>query len=225
MKLDRRTRIRMSVTAGLLIAVTLLLSVPFDVRHNAPLGASQTLDKRRLIAVRGGYVTPNYDDFDRVDLDIRAYSQDPFYDLTLHVKPAGPDQPDVRTVRMQLPLDEVWYAKGAFGDPYVTVRFPAIAHSAGKQFYVWVEAGPRNRDDVWTLWQIKSYSHVTGRTVLWAWIRHPPDPLGSAVGGAAVLLLMVGTVAAIWWLFVALLQSGSAGSQGRGPVNERARGV
>lgn len=225
MKLDRRTRIRMSVTAGLLIAVTLLLSVPFEVRHNAPLGASQTLDKRRLIAVRGGYVTPNYDDFDRVDLDIRAYSQDAFYDLTLHVKPAGPDQSDVRTVRMQLPLDDVWYAKGAFGDPYVTVSFPAIAHSAGQQFYVWVEAGPRNRDDVWTLWRIKSYSHVTGRTVLWAWIRHPPEPFSSSVGGAAVLLLMIGMVAAIWWLFVALLQSASARVQRRGPVNEHSQGV
>ena len=183
-----------------------ILFVPFSVRHNAPLGVSRTIDSGRGIAVRGGYVTPNYDEFDRLDLDIRAYELDTSYDFVVHVRPSGPDAPDVRTVALSLDRDEVWHEKGAFRNPYVSVRFPAISDAAGERFYVWVEAGPRNRDDIWTLWRIKSYSTVPVWQVVRAWIESAPPPLGKWPGGAAIALLLIGALGCLAWLLAALLR-------------------
>ena len=158
----------------LLLAVFLLtvgliaggLNRPVEVRHSAPYGFSQTLDPERLIAVRGGYVVPNYDDFNRLDLDLRAYSGQERYDLTVHVRPAEPGAADVRSIPLSATTQKIWYQKEAFANPFLTIRFPPIADSAGRRFYVWVEAGPRNRDAIWTLWSIKSYSKTSGYTVL-----------------------------------------------------------
>lgn len=189
---------------GILAVVIAVQYVPVPVRHNAPLGVSRTIDSGRGIAVRGGYVTPNYDGFDRIDLDLRAYSSDPFYDFTVHIRPEGPDQADVRTVALRLAQAEVWHAKGAFENSYVTVRFPEIADTAGQRYYVWVEGGPRQRDDIWTLWRIKSYSTVSTWDVAKAWVDAPPEPLGRWVGGIALVAVMGGTVVSLLWLVAAL---------------------
>ncbi len=192
------------VGVAILVAAVVVTLVPISVRHNAPLGVSRTIDSGRGIAVRGGFVAPNYDGFDRIDLDFRAYSDEPFYDLTVHVRPAGPDQPDVRTIALRLPRSDVWHAKGAFANPYVAVEFPEIEDSAGKRYYVWVESGPRNRDDIWTLWRIKSYSSVPAWDVVKAWVASPPEPLGRWPGGVLLVALMGGTLTALAWLAVAL---------------------
>ena len=189
----------------LVVATAMLIGLPLSIRHNAPLGVSRTIDAGRGIAVRGGYVTPNYDGFDRVDLDLRVYDDDPFYDFTVHVRPAGPDAPDVRTIALRVPNEDVWHEKGAFENAYLAVRFPKIADSAGQRFYVWVEGGPRNRDDIWTLWRIKSYSTVRIWEVVMAWADAPPAPLGRWVGGVVVVLLMGSTAAALAWLAGALV--------------------
>jgi hypothetical protein len=202
---SRRQSIMVSAMV-VVVACVALLFVPFAVRHNAPLGVSRTIDSGRGIAVRGGYVAPNYDEFDRLDLDIRAYDLEATYDFVVHIRPAGPDSPDLRTISLRLGPDKVWHEKGAFSNPYYTVRFPSIADSAGQRYYVWVEAGPRNRDDVWTLWRIKSYSTVPAWQVVRAWIESAPPPLGKWPGAVAIVLLMVATVGCLAWLFAALLQ-------------------
>lgn len=194
------------VATVVVIGCVALLFVPFSVRHNAPLGVSRTIDSGRGIAVRGGYVVPNYDGFDRLDLDIRAYDPDGIYDFVVHVRPAGPDQADVRTVGLSLDRDEIWHEKGAFANPYVTVRFPAISDAANQRYYVWVEGGPRNRDDVWTVWRIKSYSTVPAWQVIKAWILSAPPPLGKWAGGAAIAVLLIAVAASIAWLFCGLLR-------------------
>lgn len=192
------------IGAAILVAAVAVTLVPISVRHAAPLGVSRTIDSGRGIAVRGGYVAPNYDGFDRVALDIRVYGDEPFYDFTVHVRPSGPDQPDIRTIALRLPRAEVWHAKGAFANPYVTVDFPEIPDSAGSRFYVWVESGPRNRDDIWTLWRIKSYSSVPAWDVAKAWIASPPEPLGHWPGGVVLIALMAGAITTLAWLAVAL---------------------
>ena len=55
-----------------------------DVRHRRRLRIQQDDRLQPVIAVRGGYISPNYDDFDRLDLDLRAYSPRAVYDLTIH---------------------------------------------------------------------------------------------------------------------------------------------
>jgi len=205
------------IGAAILVAAVAVTLVPISVRHNAPLGVSRTIDSGRGIAVRGGYIVPNYEGFDRVDLDLRVYSEEPFYDFTVHVRPAGPDQPDIRTIALRLPRSDVWHAKGAFANPYVTIDFPEIADSAGSRYYVWVESGPRNRDDIWTLWRIKSYSSVPAWDVAKAWIASPPEPLGRWPGGVFLVALMAGAFAALAWLVVALARIP--------PVRDRVRRV
>jgi hypothetical protein len=181
------------------------LNRPVEVRHSAPYGFSQTLDPDRLIAVRGGYINPNYDDFNRLDLDLRAYSWQERYDLTVHVRPAEPGVADLRTIPLSVSTERIWYQKEAFENPFVTVRFPPIKESAGRRFYVWVEGGPRNRDAIWTLWSIKSYSKVSGYRVLSAWLDAPPEPLGEGPGRLALILLIVGSVLAAAWLVAVVL--------------------
>ena len=205
-RMKRRREPFVVAAVVVVLASIALLLVPFAVRHNAPLGVSRTIDSGRGIAVRGGYIAPNYDEFDRLDLDIRAYDLDSSYDFVVHIRPAGPDEPDIRTVALQLDRDEVWHEKGAFSNPYLTVRFPAITDSAGQRYYVWVEGGPRNRDDVWTLWRMKSYSTVPAWQVVRAWIESAPPPLGKWPGGAAIVFLLVATAGCLAWLFAALLQ-------------------
>ncbi|MBA3528328.1 MAG: hypothetical protein H0T91_03265 [Propionibacteriaceae bacterium] len=192
-----------------IVAIALLLGLPVSIRHNAPLGVSRTIDSGRGIAVRGGYVTPNYDGFDRLNVDLRVYDDEPFYDFTVHVRPAGPDVPDVRTIALRVSRNQVWHEKGAFSNAYLAVRFPEIADSAGQRFYVWIEGGPRNRDDIWTLWRIKSYSTVPAWEVVKAWVETPPAPLGRWPGGVLVVLLMGSTAATMVWLAGALILANS----------------
>ena len=200
-----------AVVIGMSAAALFFLLWPAEVRHSAPFGRSLTLDARRAIAVRGGYVTPNYDDFDRVDLDLRAYSPGERYDLTIHIRPAtAPDVPDVRTVPLVVDAEEIWHQKEAFADPFVTVTFPAIEDSAGRLYFVWVEAGPRNRDDIWTLWSVKTFSTVRPVEVLAAFVDEPPTPI--RVGGGVVLILLIaGTVGSAVWLMAAVAAVDGAG--------------
>lgn len=137
-----------------------------EVRHSAPYGFSKTIDFSRLIAVPGGYVTANYSGFNRVEIDLRAYSDEATYDLTLHIRPALPGAGDVRTIHMDVRGAEVFNTKAALEDPFMTINFEPIANSAGQTYYVWVERGPRNQDQVITVWSIKSYSSVPFRTVV-----------------------------------------------------------
>jgi len=178
---------------------------PWEVRHSAPFGFNLTFDARRGLAVRGSYVEPNYPNFDRLDLDLRAYGPAADYDLTVNIRPAAPAAAPIRSIPLPTGGDRIWHRKGAFADPFVSVRFPAIPDSAGRRYYVWVEAGPRNRDDVVTLWSVKSYSRVAGWLVLWAALAR--DPAGPApvwwqatVGGS-----LVGLALAFGWLLAALL--------------------
>lgn len=173
-----------------LLAATLLWRV--EVRHSAPYGFSKTIDFDRLIAVPGGYVTANYPDFDRLDLDIRAYDTAAQYDLTVHIRPAVAGAGDIRTVRLDIDGARVPYAKGTFGNPFTTVRFPPISDSVGQTYYVWLERGPRNREEVVTLWSIKSYSSVPARSVLAATLNR----IGAAWGQA--WLKPTALVLAIW---------------------------
>jgi hypothetical protein len=182
---------------------------PVEVRHSAPFGFSLTYDARRAIAVHGGYVTANYDDFNRVDLDLRAYTAGERYDLTVHVQPAGRDAPDVRTIPLGVDAAEIWHQKSVFGNPFVTLHFDPIPDSAGKRYFVWVEAGPSNRDAVWTLWSIKSYSRVPASEVLAALVKAPPEPLGRVPGRVALILLTGGTIATAAWLFGATIGAGT----------------
>ena len=195
--------------AATLVAVAVAAAFwPVEVRHSAPFGFSLTFDARRAIAVRGGYVTANYDDFNRLDLDLRSYTAGERFDLTVHVRPAGPDAPDVRTITLAVDASEIWHQKSVFGDPFVTVRFDPIPDSSGTRYFVWVEAGPRNRDAIWTLWSIKSYSRVPAREVLAALVDAPPEPLGHAAGRVVLILLTGGTIATAAWLLGATIGAG-----------------
>ena len=205
-----------AVAGGLSLVVLGGLFVPIEVRNSEPFGRSSTFDRPRAIAVRGGYVTPNYDNFQRVDLDLRAYTAAKSYDLTVHVRPAGVEGGDVRTRTLSLDAAAIWHRKEAFADPYLTVRFPPIEESAGRRFYVWVEAGPRNRDDIWTLWSIKTFSEVRVVEVLAALVDTPPAPIRT--GGRVVLILLIaGTAGSAVWLTAALAASGGAGGKRRAP--------
>ncbi len=188
------------VVATLLLIVGALF-VPLEVRHSAPFGFSLTLDSARRIAVRGGVVTANYPNFNRVDLDLRAYDVNADYDLTVHIRPVQSGAPDVRTVMLPVPGQQIRHDKPPFANPYLSISFPPIADSAGRQYYVWIDAGPRNWDDVVTLWSVKSYSRVTGRDVIAAALAVHPAPAVRA----ALVGLMIALAALSGWLFGALV--------------------
>ena len=196
-----------ATAVGILAALVLLgaaLWAPIEVRHSAPFGFNLTFDADRRIAVRGGSVTPNYPDFNRLDLDLRAYDLSATYDLTIHVRPDLAGATDLRTVSLSLSGERIRHDKAPFADPFVTVRFAPIANSAGRRYYVWVEPGPRNRDDVVTLWSIKSYSRSTGRAVLTALLRDPPGDGAPVLVRSALATLLLGLVAAFGWLMAAV---------------------
>lgn len=214
-------------TAAAMAAVALFW--PLEVRHSAPFGFSLTLDTERGLAVRGGYVVANYPNFGRVDLDLRAYTPAADYDLTVYIRPAEPGAPPIRAVPLPLAADDIWHAKGAFADAFVSVRFPPIADAAARRYYVWVEPGPRNRDDVVTLWSIKSYSRVTGFEVLRAALGQAPAAPAPWWRQLAVGTTLAGVVVAFGWLIGALINLAIAavpaalrpGAGGHDPALER----
>ncbi len=204
--MNRRERV--AVLTGLVAATALAGAVllwPLELRHSAPFGFRLTFDRERGIAVRGGFVTATYDDFHRVDLDLRAYNRRASYDLTVHVRPDEPGASDVRTVTIGHAAERIWHVKSTFSAPFVTVRFPPISDSAGRRYYVWVEPGPRNRNDVVALWSIKSYSRATGRVALGALLADPPGDWAarSLRGGIAATLVLL--VAVFGWLMAAVV--------------------
>lgn len=157
--MSRRAALRAAAIGTICAFVVAALYLHVEVRHGAAYGFSKTIDQDRAIAVPGGYVTANYPDFNRIDLDLRAYNADATYDLTLHIRPTNATQ-DIRTIRLSVQGQDVYHRKTAFANPFLTVRFDPIADSAGETFYVWLERGPRNQEDVITVWSIKSYSRV-----------------------------------------------------------------
>lgn len=214
---------RYTVLAGLIgaLAVAGLATVlPIDVRHSAPYGFRLTADFRRSIAVNGGYIRPNYDHFNRLDLDLRAYTSGQTYDLTIHIRPAEPGAPDVRQIPLNLPAERIFHVKKPFANPFITVRFPEIRNSAGKTYYVWVEAGPRNRDAVFALWSIKSYSRLNGWTVLKTFVEQrvgnaAPAKVALIVLGVACVTL-IGVIVAVLTELGLLERQQRLGSRGRG---------
>lgn len=188
---------------GALLLVGLGLLAPIEVRHSAPFGFSQTLDRERGIAVRGGFVTPNYPGFNRIDLDLRAYALDADYDLTVHIRRDRPGAADLRSIPLSLTGESIWHDKPPFADPFRTVRFPPIDAAAGRRFYVRIESGPRNRDDVVALWSIKSYSRVRGAEVLAAFLQTRPGAAATPIQAVLVLLLAL-FVALFGWLLAAV---------------------
>jgi hypothetical protein len=215
--------------AAALILAAMALLAPIEVRHSAPFGFSLTLDSRRGIAVRGGFVTPNYPDFNRVDLDLRAYNVAADYDLTVHIRPDQPGAADVRTIALSVPGERIRHDKATFVDPFLTLRFPPIADSVGHRYYVWVEPGPRNGDDVVTLWSVKSYSRARGSTVLAAFLRFGWGTSTPVAIRAALLGLLMALLAGFGWLMaavttVALEASQQARSPGRRPWPTRKTG-
>lgn len=192
-------------TVAALVLAGVALLAPLDLRHSAPFGFRLAFDARRGIAVSGAFVEPNYPNFDRVDLDLRAYAVDEAYDLTVHVRPDRPGAVDARTIPLPIDGAAIRHDKPIFSDPFVTVRFPPIADSAGQRYYVWVERGPRNRDQVLALWSVKSYSRGTGGDVLAAFLR-PPTGTGRAAAASVFLAgLLVAVVVAFGWLVAALI--------------------
>ena len=109
-----RRRIAVAVAGGLVLAALAGLLVPIEVRNSEPFGRSSTFDRPRSIAVRGGYITPNYDNLQRVDLDLRAYSVAARYDLTVHVRPTGAESEEARSVSLSLDTAAIWHQKEAF---------------------------------------------------------------------------------------------------------------
>jgi hypothetical protein len=188
---------------GLLTALCLLvgaLLAPLEVRHSAPFGFWLTLDADRGIAVPGRTIVANYPNFDRVDLDIRAYAERERYDLTLYIRPAEPGAGPIRTVPLGLPGSQVDHRKGPFANPFTTVRFDPIADSAGKRYYVWLERGPAHQDDVVTLWSIKTYSSTDGRAVLGAFLAEAPGDGPRTLGRVGLGGLMLLFVLVTGWL-------------------------
>lgn len=195
------------LVVGVLSALILAgagLFVPLEVRHSAPFGFSLTLDARRGMAVRGGVVTANYPNFNRIDLDLRAYDVQARYDLIVHVRPDVQQAADVRTLSLSVPGSQIRHDKSSFADPFVTLRFPPIADSAGRGYYVWVDAGPRNRDDVVAVWSIKSFSEARGAEVLAAFLRGSPDDSRPVPAIAFMLAILFGCVLAFGWMMGAL---------------------
>lgn len=206
---------------GLLAAVLLLAAGTIwrvDVRHSAPYGFSKTIDFRRLIAVRGGYVSPNYDDFDRLDVDLRAYSPGALFDLAIHIRPAVPGAADVRVLHLDLPASRIDNRKGYFADPFITLRFAPIADSAGKTYYVWVEPGIRNRDQVVALWSIKSYSRVPAWRVISAFVDEAPGGAHRGLVRLALILLYAALVISSGWLLSQMVAASTPVPSG---LNER----
>ena len=196
---------KVPVLVGVLLVAVIAVAGslwPIDVRHSAPYGFSKTIDFSRLIAVHGGYVTANYEDFDRIDLDLRAYWASDRYDLIVHIRPIAPGAAEIRTVNLSLPASEIPPDKGTLSDPFLTIRFPAIKQSAGQTYYVWIEPGIRNRDDVIALWSIKSYSRVPAWRVVAAFVQDAPGGQLAAVMRMALILLLSALVFSLGWCLV-----------------------
>ena len=155
-------------SAAIVVLIVLLLNTTITVRNSAPFGAVKTIDPSRGIAVLSGTVTPNYDNFDAVGLDLRAYGhldQIGQIDFILSVQDAR-DGSNVRRVAFSVPADHIPATKSAFSSIQTTVHFGAINASAGHAYSVWLERGPRNEDDIVTLWGIQSFSEVSPIDVL-----------------------------------------------------------
>lgn len=212
-----------AAVAGCLLAAALAAATllwPWQVRHSAPFGFNLSLDAERGLAVRGASILPNYPNFDRLDLDLRAYTPGADYDLTVQIRPAEPGAGPIRSIPLPLPAERIWHDKGPFADPFVTLRFPPISDAASQSYYVWVDSGPRNRDDVVALWSVKSYSRVTGYQILRAALDRAPGPPAPAWRQAAVGITLLGLIAAFGWLLAALLDvatSAAAGSRSHSP--------
>jgi hypothetical protein len=184
-----------------LMAIVAMFLVPIEVRHSAPFGVARTLDAERSVAVSGARLTATYDNFDRIDLDLRAYTSTEAGDqIDLIVSIRGDTEgPDVlRSIPISVAGWQVSADKPAFDDVFTTVRFDPIQDSAGRAYYVWVERGPANGDDVVTLWSVKSYSTVRAAEVLAAFVEQVP------VGGPEPLR----------WVGFACLGIGALGSFG-----------
>ena len=190
--------------AAMLILVGVALFVPLEVRHTAPFGFRRTLDGDRGIAVTSTRVTPNYPDFNRIDLDLRAYTVAARYDLTVTIQPAGRGAAPLRSIPLGIAGVAIRHNKGPLADPFVTLRFEPIAESAGRAYDVLVQTGPRNRDDIVTLWSVKTYSAVSGREVLIAFVEDAPGTAAARLIRVALVVLLVGFVAAVGWLCLGL---------------------
>ena len=188
-------RTAVALLAGMLVAavtIVAVLIVPVSVRHAAPFGSVQTVDFDRSIAILGGEIRPNYANFDRVGLDLRAYGDrvpGEQYDFVLTLQSL--DRPEIaRRVDFSVPRDQIAASRSAFADTYTSVRFDGIADSAGEAFYLSLERGPRNADDIVTLWGIQSFSTVTAIDVLRASVNGSPIGFDPAVGRVILVLLM-----------------------------------
>jgi hypothetical protein len=190
-----------------LLVIVVGLLVPLEIRHSARFGFSKTVDFDREIAVTGGYVTANYADFNRVDLDLRAYTPGVDYDLTVHIRPAIAGAPDVRTLHVQFPAEKIFHQKGAFADPFVQLNFDPIGDSEGQTYYVWVERGPRNLDDVINVWSIKSYSRERGVAVIAAFLRNPPGKGAAWFMRFLLGIALLGFLFTVGWLVSAMTKS------------------
>lgn len=201
---DRRNvPIAVAITAVAVLIVGSLV-VPLEVRNSAPFGFNLTLDAERAIAVTGRRITPNYPNFNRVDLDLRSYTVSDSYDITVYVRPDRRDAAPIRTVALTIPASEIQHRKAPFASPFTTVRFPPIANSAGRPYEVWIERGTRNRDDVLALWSIKAYSRVTGSSVLAALLSNPAGDGVPSLTRVALALLLIAFVATFGWLMASL---------------------
>lgn len=205
---------------GAMLVAGLATVLPIDVRHSAPYGFSLTADFRRSIAVNGGYIRPNYDHFNRLDLDLRAYTPGQTYDLTIHIRPAEPGAPDVRQISVSVPAERIFHVKEPFANPFITLRFPEIRDAAGKIYYVWVETGPRNRDAVVALWSIKSYSRLHGWTVLKTFVAQRAGDTAAAKLALVMLgvtcVTFIGVIVAVLTEWGLVERRDQLGSRGRG---------
>lgn len=198
-------------TAAVVVALTCVdvllavaLIVPVELRHTAPFGFRQTLDRSRGMAVDGITVTSNYPDFNRVDLDLRAYTPAKKYDFTVVIRPETEDAEPVRIVRITRSYNDIAVDKAALADPFTTVRFDPIEESEGQAYYVSVDGGPRNDDDIVALWSVKSYSRLTGTAALTALVNGVPGDLPHWLVWTILSGFMVLFVLAVGALLLAL---------------------
>lgn len=188
-------RLWAAIAAGIVFGVwsaLLIVLVPLSIRNSAPFGSVQTVDFDRNIAILGGEVRPNYPGFDRVKLDLRAYSVSvpgDKYDFMLTIESVD-DQQVVRHVPFSVPAADIPAAKSTFTDIGTSVDFEPISESAGRTYFLSLERGPRNVDDVVTLWGIRSYSTLTAADVLEAAVNGYDVGLSARANRSIVQLLI-----------------------------------
>src|SRR5262249_3363148 len=119
-------------------------------------------------------------------------------------------------LHLSVDSDDIWFRKGTWQNPFLSLRFDPIQDSAGKTYYVWVERGPSDANDVLALWSMKSYSKVPAIDVVRAFMRESSFGRHGASATAAGWALLLAALIAISATAVALFRSAAEATFHRG---------